>query len=269
MCGDMSDNFCTPPDLFRYCKPNANITEVFMNCGIASHNFTYPDREDVFDTGTTDNERAYGLKGRLCPYLLKPLSELGDLSNTFYACSFVGGYEKEGRAYMIPDSFFSYTNSNSLNLFKTFSYWVWPLNTYLNVFRFTKNIQLNVESTFSTPIFSYYYGFGDDKAGIEDKTGKTDLSNLFSSELIYVDGMANCFLVNTSTSGNAPSTIITDQPVRFNNIFNRYNKSATNADYYVFCGYDVIGSIDKNERFTNKTVRTDANRHNYDARIPK
>lgn len=269
LCGDSSENFCTPPDLFRYCKSNANITEVFMNCGMASHNFAYPDRKDVFDIGTTDNERAYGLKGRLCPYLLKPLPDLGDLSNTFYACGFVGGYEKEGKVYMIPDSFFSYINSASLKLFKTFAYWIWPLNTHLNVFRFTKNMQLNVESAFETPLFSYYYGFGEFADGSEHKSGRTNLSNVFTNELVYVDGMARCFMVNSNVTGMVSSTIITDQAVTFNSMFNRYNKNSANSDYYVFCGYDAIGSNDpdKNERFTNKTLRTDINRHNYDARV--
>ena len=143
------------------------------------------------------------------------------------------------------------------------------MNTHLNVFRFTKNMQLNVESAFETPLFSYYYGFGEFADGSEHESGRTNLSNVFTNELVYVDGMARCFMVNSNVTGMASSTIITDQAVTFNSMFNRYNKNSANSDYYVFCGYDAIGSDDpdKNERFTNKTLRTDTNRHNYDARV--
>ena len=121
---------------------------------------------------------------------------------------------------------------------------------------------MNVESAFEAPIFSYY-SFD----GILNESGVTNLSNVFSNENIYINGMANCFLVSTNVESNN-SVIITDQPVTFNNMFNRYNKTASNSDRYVFCGYNLIGSDpDKNQRFTNKTLRTDANRHNYDARI--
>lgn len=262
-CGSAGERFCCAPDLFRYCKPNANITNIFYCCGMASHNIANADRKEVFNTGTTNDSKSYGLKGRLCPYLLKPLTELADLSQAFYACSFLGGYKKNDFVYMIPETFFSYINSTSLSLNGTFSLWNWPAFTSLNVFKFKKSIQLNVESAFERPLFTYY-----DFDGIKDvNINKTKLSNIFASEDIYVQGMQNCFMVNQNVNSNN-SSVITDQPVYFNNIFNRYNKNVSNSDRYVFCGYNFIGNpSDKNERFENKTLREDASRHNYDAKL--
>jgi hypothetical protein len=259
-----SDSFCCAPDLLRYCSSNANITKLFKNCGLDVHVWSEAQRQDIFNKGNSDSERSYGLKGRLCPYLLKPLSNLGDLTETFSSCSFLGGYVKKinnvNHTFIIPESFLMYTKSPSLNLTMAFTSWIWPLQTDINVFNFKHNIILNVESAFEHPLFIYedYTGYRP-----ENDTITTDLSNTFINDKILVRGMKNCFSVSRS---NNPKQYKTDQPVTFSNMFKVYDASVKNSDYYVFSGYDPMGSdITYNTRFGTKTLNTLVNRHNYTA----
>lgn len=274
--GDGAPNkFCLPPDLFRYAKPNANISYMFYKCGMYSHNSNYPDRVNVFGTGNTWSQQAYGLTGRLCPYLLKPLYELTSLKGTFHSCSWLGGYRKNNLVYIIPESFLSYVTSSALDLSEAFACWSFPLKSTLNVFQFPKsdNITLNVENAFIHPYFLNTKFNGD--ALIEGEDDMTDVNNVFIGENIYIRGMKKCFMLYENVNGNYYKEWKSDQRVRFSNVFNnmKYDKSSSNADYYVFCGYKFIQNESQkdefgnyiNMRFGTKTVRDDVERHNYDA----
>ena len=276
--GTTPTNFCTPPDLFRYCNPSPNIEYMFANCGMYSHNGSYPGREKLFGTGTTPTYNSYGLTGRLCPYLLKPLPNLLSLKGTFSACSWIGGYHKvkENATYIIPESFFKYLMSPSLDLTKTFNCWSYPAGTTLNVFHFKNDITMNVEEAFVRPFFLNTDFKGDkvcDPSDYAERIMWTEVNNVFTDPKVYVRGMRKCFLVRDSTNASASDPFRPNQAVTFTNVFDpaRYDKSVSNSDYYVFCGYRFVDAGEElngkklNSRFKVKTVREDLERHNYDA----
>jgi hypothetical protein len=110
---------------------------------------------------------------------------------------------------------------------------------------------------------------------IEGEDDMTDVNNVFIGENIYIRGMKKCFMLYENVNGNYYKEWKSDQRVRFSNVFNnmKYDKSSSNADYYVFCGYKFIQNESQkdefgnyiNMRFGTKTVRDDVERHNYDA----
>lgn len=114
--GDIDSNsdpsFCIPPDLFRYFDSSKSIdlTGLFSNCGVRGPvgywNTNYGNNaESIY--------RGYGLKGRICPYLLKPIPNTAKLGDMFRYDKYIGYYtEKDGnnvvKGYLIPKTFFSY-----------------------------------------------------------------------------------------------------------------------------------------------------------------
>ena len=203
------------------------------------------------------------------------------MKNTFTGCSWLGGYKKNGLVYIIPESFFSYIKSSSLDLTGAFRYWSFPAGSSLNVFHFDKNIDgitLNAEEAFYR---AYYLCTDFDGEQLEGSSSNPSqlqanasrISNVFTDEKVYVRGMRKCFMISTQTSGSFQDAYKTDQFVTFSNVFDagRYDKQATNADEYVFCGYrfvtdgEKVGDSYPDMRFGTKTLRTDIERHNYDA----
>lgn len=294
LCGSENiRNFCTAPDIFRYSASNADITDMFMNCGMNSHSFSEPDRKNVFMNGNGPDENLYGLKGRLCPYLLQPLTDISSIANLFKSCTWLGGYAKkikndngewggEWDVYMIPESFFSYLNSNALNMNGAFYGWIWPLGSKLNVFNFnSSDITLNLEETFMRSIFTYneFHGLRLESDSKNWEGRNTEIQNVFSSPNIYVNSLYGCFAINTITKGDgaAPGTLIIDQPVMFySNIFNRHNTVGKRADMHVFSGYRYLGKDeddvnyadpDKNFRFYTPdgfwAISTSSTKYNY------
>lgn len=94
-------NYLCPPDLYYYCTNGNNmvINGVFNGSG-------RPNGEQTF------NYYDYGVRGRLCPYLFKPVSNVTDLSYTFYLCVNLNPYKwNEGAngavGYMFAETTFS------------------------------------------------------------------------------------------------------------------------------------------------------------------
>lgn len=122
-------HYMCPPDLFRYCA-NLNSTKiqgVFENCGLN------------YSVGTGGwinvNEDYYsaGITGRIPPYLLRPLSNITDISYMFKNCKRLSSYTKDSLVYQIPKDFFSYA-PKIISLVETFQGLAFIPNTNLTVF---------------------------------------------------------------------------------------------------------------------------------------
>lgn len=93
--------YLCPPDLYYYCS-NANnmlVEGVFMNSGRANGEPTF-------------NYLDYGIRGSLCPYIFRPITNVTDLSDTFRLCPNLNPYRwNEGAlgaiGYMFSENTFS------------------------------------------------------------------------------------------------------------------------------------------------------------------
>ena len=153
---DCIENYSCPPDLFRYCNntDSLNITGVFENCGY--------DRTNRTNNGTGDfNSTNYGIPGRICPYLLKPISNVTDISRLFLNNKRLSHYCYKTKSetasvkkilYMIPEDFFKYA-TNITTLDSTFYGMIWKEGIKLdNIFtHLTRPLRLN--KTFYAPYF--------------------------------------------------------------------------------------------------------------------
>ena len=122
-------HYMCPPDLFRYCT-NLNSTKVqgaFENCGL---NY-------VVGTGgwINNNETYYstGITGRIPPHLLRPLSNITDISYMFKNCRRLSSYLDGSLVYQIPRDFFSYATKIT-SLVETFQGLAFQPGTNLAVF---------------------------------------------------------------------------------------------------------------------------------------
>lgn len=222
-------NFICSPDLFRYCSNNSNlnINGIFSSCGYnsnASIEWVSPKIEN------------YGLKGRIVPYLFKPISNITSIEKMFYQCSLLSSYEdNQSIAYVIPKTLFSYATKIS-NLKYAFYGTTYPQNINLAVFTSLTGA-LNI-----TRIFMYcrFNGTSDNKAVI---------SNVFQNK--QITALERAFSVNDSNTGQSSNNIKRDQYVIFDSNFTK-NKIAKNADQYVFDGYsastvEFVTSLDETE----------------------
>lgn len=122
-------HYMCPPDLFRYCA-NLNSTKVqgvFEDCGL---NYS------VNTGGWINNNEDYysaGITGRIPPYLLRPLSNITDISSMFKNCKRLSSYMKDSLVYQIPKDFFSYA-PKIISLVETFQGLAFIPNTNLTVF---------------------------------------------------------------------------------------------------------------------------------------
>ena len=122
-------HYMCPPDLFRYCA-NLNSTKiqgVFENCGL---NYSV-------NTGgwinTNEGYYSTGITGRIPPYLLRPLSNITDISYMFKNCKRLSSYMKDSLVYQVPKDFFSYAPKIT-SLVEAFQGLAFIPNTNLTVF---------------------------------------------------------------------------------------------------------------------------------------
>ena len=112
------ETYCCPPDLLRYCTSNVTISNLFAYSGVTAIN-TYHYATDLWDVG---GKYAFGLVGRICPYLLKPVPNITSVAGMFTSCKRLSyiGHDEAGSDYMIPLEFFSYAKkvNNLQNMFK-------------------------------------------------------------------------------------------------------------------------------------------------------
>lgn len=103
-------NYIVPMDIFRYCKPDCNINNIFENMS----RFNRTDRTDA-------NKRMfiYGMIGRIPPRIFEPLKDLSEMTSVFRGCKGVVPYSQslDGQFYR----FMLKNNKNLSNISYTFS----------------------------------------------------------------------------------------------------------------------------------------------------
>ena len=251
----LSRNYIAPPDLLRYCKRDCNISRLFAGSGVSGWSSTY--------NGTSGryNKYGYGITGRICPYMLKPVPDITSVSEMFKYCKKLSFYRiidgdlGTGFAYMIPNEFFTYATSIN-NLSSMFEDTLQPQNADLsNVFKpLTSSININ-------SIFAYSYWDSTDAPGSGGVT--TELYQVFKTSDITDMGKAFCATMDTNTTDR-----VVNQKITFSDMFDSAYSAArySNDEKYsnVFRGYSWIGT-DSNERFGIKTLVDGSSNHNYKA----
>ena len=248
-----SPNFCIPPDLFRYFNSasSINLKGLFSNCGVQgpigywNTNYDINNAESIY--------KGYGLKGRLCPYLLKPIPNTMNLSSMFMYDKYIGYYtEKDGnnvvKSYLIPKTFFSYLKpgiSSEMDLSYMFSETVLTSGTNLShIIQFGNNSRISsldvnhmfYNCIYQDPTISYVF------TGFDGK-----IINIFNINYAFA-------LPDTINSSLYPSA----QKATFMWVFPRNTTSGTGK--YVFA-YFSRSSGTKHE--PNPTVDTSRSGYNY------
>ena len=217
-----TNNYIAPPDLLRFCTPTCQIDMLFYQSGILPMNSGYY-------VGASRNKYLYGLKGRLCPYMLKPVKNITSTKQMFTACKCISWVfdrlnEKE---YWIPEDFFKYANKVT-DLSTMFAHTIQPhksdLESIFVKLGNTNNI-LNSSELKINEIFKFCYW-----SGVSD-SDRTRLENAFVHNRIA--SLTDCFRVRNSavdSSEYAPSA----QWVTFSNMFPTsgvaYNSSLYDSD---------------------------------------
>lgn len=232
-------NFMCAPDLLRYCQGNAIVNQLFKDSGHNNNGYiqytNYPSKPD------------YGIKGRIPPYLLKPVTSITSISQMFMNCKQLSYYTNEGNvAYTIPETFFNYTPQLT-DLSSAFQGLIFPSNISLDVFKQGVNNAkgLNVSRIFMYPLF----------LGSESK--RVNIGAIFGKPL-NITALTRAFSINTdgnNSSGTDQNNMVRGQYVTFDKVFENYSKG---QDTYVFDGYDASTT-----RFTNHTLRRDVAYANY------
>lgn len=197
-------NFCSAPDLFRYCNDQCNITKVFNACGHNSQSDRYGNN---FSNYTYTGGNGYGLHGRICPYLLLPFKNTSipkDISYMFNRCRTLSYYtDNKGSSYVIPKDFFKYCPKIS-SMKYTFSGTSHPYNVDLNVFSPIGNTCNTIDYIFYISLFN---GTSDNRC---------TLSNVFSS---FGSLISAKYAFAADIDATSPSPNKKDQYVTFDNVF--------------------------------------------------
>ena len=243
--------YCCSPDLLRYCNPNCSISYLFADCGRQENN----DKYDGGDSVATYSR--YGLRGRIPPYLLKPL-EKGtsvNLSGMFRNCKLLSYYTVEGgTSYVVPLNLFKYC-PNVSSLHETFSGIVLPLGgTIDNIFDKINNSTLSdVSYVFYRPVF---HGSTESKFQVSNTFAKfTNLSNIGSA-----------FRACKEFTGDR-GTELPYQYVSYSNIFNSKYRDVSVGDgeefNYVFAGYGYGLSNNEHYYVSHENPHTLPDAQNY------
>lgn len=217
------DRFICAPDLLRYCDSNCDVSYLFAGSGVAGMNSHY----QISNPELNENKYAFGIKGRICPYLLKPVSTTTNVNGMFQYCKCLTYIldRETNKAYMIPDKFFTYAPAVKY-LQRFFERTVLPNEISLSeVFKPLKNHDIDVQY-----IFSLCFWNGTNTAL------NTNISEVFAQNLI--SSLVRAFDGNSSidTSSSYPY----NQYVTFSNIFiqNKYNTTAYQGNVnFSYCFY--------------------------------
>jgi hypothetical protein len=226
-----------PPDLLRWCSnvSSLNINGLFKNAG-----HTVPTRT-LANAGQGVDDVNYGIKGRICPYLLYPVHNLTSVKELFRNCNSISGYcdNNSGTGvYMIPSNFFTFA-PNITNLVGTFAGTTYGVNPSLSEVFMPLKGSLNVTHIFAECIFT------------TNQVGRSIIQNVFVnndinrtygafaiSNMSNIDGFINSkALLDTqghlTLAANSPK--YANPPITFSNIFKSSNRNKAN-DYFVFDG---------------------------------
>ena len=233
-----SQNFIAPPDLLRYCRTNCNIDYLFSDCGLSGWSSRWNGTNGYY------NMLGYGLTGRICPYMLKPVPSVSSVKGLFKCCKKLSYYYREDngtKSYMIPEGFFEYA-PNIIELQEMFKDTLQPKHSDLMDTFKPLTGTLNI-----TDIFNYAYW-----------DGTNSLIQVFKTNEISATLRAFAIRLETEISSDRK----TDQNIMFSDMFN--NKYArpvysTNTKFYqTFCGYSA-----NTVQFGTKTLNEDERTHNY------
>lgn len=222
-------NYCCAPDLLRYCNPNCNIEGLFDYCGL--------DIQTVGIINTSENYQSAGINGRICPYLLKPTTNISNINYMFRYCRRLSGYIKDGITYLIPPEFFTYS-VNITSLLSAFQGMDFPYNVQLGVFNSLKG-SLDIRKIFCLSRYSTN----------ETTKAPGTVGNIFQNNTIsYLTGAFSTNDINLSGNyfGSKKEywTLNQTGQVKFSNNFN-INKipSQTNITF-VYSGYTTTEAVD-------------------------
>ena len=246
----LSGRYCTPGDFCRYFAPSASVQYMFDGCGVYNPQSNY--------VGSYfSNRMTWGLKGRLCPYMLHPLTSTSDFTGMFRNCKWIGGYcsSDYSQTYMIPDNFFEAQNENNsisvMTLNEMFAGWGMPWGTQIDAFE-AINKQINIQGIFNRCFWSYR------DADYTSHSTKYSLTGIFNGSKTIVNTMRSAFAWFNPSQSTYSTYSYFVLPVKFGNTFNaKYTKGGSNTDYYVFAGWGT------GTEFGTKTVRTDDTFRNY------
>lgn len=234
-----SPYFIAPPDLLRYCKSNCKIDNLFAYCGLSGWSSSWN------GTGNIYNMFGYGIVGRICPYMLKPVSAITSVKGLFKCCKKLSYYYRTDgvnkESYMIPEGFFEYT-PNVIDLSQMFYDTLQPEGSNLmNTFKVLKG---------TLDITEMFYGSYWDV--------ENHLIDVFNTNNISSTARAFAITLNTD---EAYDRVVT-QNISFSNMFDdKYSRAvyATNEKFYqTFCGY-----AESTVQFGTKTLNQDERTHNY------
>ena len=209
--------FCCPPDLFRYCKPNANVAGTFAYSGTLYHTPQYEAGGYSF--------RDFGLKGRICPYLLKPVNATTSIANMFRQCKMLASYyedDTKAKSRKIPVTFFSYAPKIT-NLSYAFSGLIFDAAIDLTVFQSVDNLDIN--HIFWGPFWE-----------------RSTVSSLFLGKAITNARHAFSLVASDGDVASDQTPLTRAQNVTFSSMFTK-SRVASNlignlyTDSYVFAGY--------------------------------
>lgn len=242
-------NYCTAPDLLRYCAVGCAIRNLFNGCG---HNVP----SSIYGNLWSSN-KDYGLKGRIPPHLLYPMKNENtaiDISGMFQHCTQLSYYKNSGRSYIIPETFFKYC-PNIINMEWTFAGLTFPYDIDLNVFApINSKMCKSINHIFYKP---YFY----------TKTGqRAAVSNVF----LTLKDLSNAAWAFAATYNNSNEEIkYTNQSVTFNSVFpvGVYNKSSydTNENFsYAFAYYGTGNSAGNTIHENPKTLVDNTTTNNYE-----
>lgn len=241
------ETFLCAPDLLRYCTTKANISYLFAGSGMYGMN-SYWQVANKFN----QNKYAYGIEGRICPYLLKPVSSTTDVTQLFSQCKKISHIKdtQQNEDIVIPYEFFTYAKNITI-LDSMFAYFAHPNKVnYKPVFKeLNNNNNLNIKRIF----FNNYWC----------ETGQT--TNTLIEEVFRYNKISNLTesfrIAGESNTDSQPR----DQRVTFKNIFkpNTYNKSMYETGSYAANFSRAFYGYHNYTVFENKTLMDTTVTNNY------
>lgn len=240
------ETYICAPDLLRYCTESVNINNLFAYSGMRSLHTYYYTPTIFWGIG---GKYAYGLLGRICPYLLKPVPKITSVDGMFEACkrlSYVRDNENRND-YLLPSDFFIYT-PNITSLKEMFMWTVQP--PYVNMrdcFIPLRRNNINIDKIFCNCYWQE-----------STTTNSVLVDSVFSTNNIA--SLVGAFRMEGTVETAYPRT----QRIVFNNVFNsKYasNTYATNTNFSnAFRGWtegrvthEVVKTLPDNTQTNNYT----------------
>lgn len=241
---EVVERFICAPDLLRYCTSNCAVSYLFADSGVRGMNSRWQVSSDL-----NNNKYIFGIKGRICSYLLKPVSETTDVSGMFSACKCLSYITDRASDldYILPEDFFEYATSvNKLQHF--FERSVQPNKVAMTeVFKPLKGHEIDIQY-----IFDLCWWSGT-------SASPTEINGIFA--LNPIQALRGAFRGNTSIDSDTQMPY--NQYVTFISVFlqNRYNVGTyVSHDDFTYCFYGYGSATDLTQE---QSLSTRAESYNY------